>query len=209
MKRRILTAGAVMLGVILLLVGVVCILEHIRDLNTVDETKGDDPIYFYTPDPDANILEDEDYLGLDRRIYVTRGGETTPVTDENVSSHGPAVQTLQTMIDSLIAGDNEAYNALFSRHYYATEGNEPKEAFTMQRVYGIELEIVRQVTQTDSQTGKIYTQYDVIVNYRIARNDGTFRRDIGSDESREQYYVLSDSTGDEVLIDQILNYNYQ
>jgi hypothetical protein len=47
------------------------------------------------------------------------------------------------------------------------------------------------------------------VEYRIRNNNGTFRTDIGHDESRKQYFVLSDSTSRDVLIDQILGYKYR
>ena len=57
--------------------------------------------------------------------------------------------------------------------------------------------------------GKAYTQYVFTVEYKIHKNNGTFRTDIGLDESRRQYFVLSDSTGKEVLIDQIRNVQYK
>jgi hypothetical protein len=53
-----------------------------------------------------------------------------------------------------------------------------------------------------------YTQYEYEVEYKIRLNDGTFRTDIGHDESKKQYFILSDSVSDDVLIDQILDYNY-
>lgn len=206
-KKRVLVAIAVCMGVLVLLAGTVLWLESIAGGDTpTDETN--DPTYFYPSDPSVDIMEDADYLELDRRIHFTRDGEMTIVNDENVESYGPAVQTLSQMIDCIIAGDHEGYNALFSSNYYATEGNEAKDAFTMQRVYDVALEYVRESTQTDKKTGKTYTQYEIIVKYKISRNDGTFRRDIGSNEARKQYYVLSDSTSTNVLIDQIINYNY-
>lgn len=205
-KKRVLIAIVICFGVLVLLGGTVWLLESVADRDTTG-TETDAPLYFYPSDPDVNILEDDDYLSLDRRIYFTRAGETTVVTEENIASYGSAVQALRWMIDCIVAGDSEGYNACFSSHYYATKGNEAKEDFTMQRVYDIELEFVRESVQTD-KSGNSYTQYEIIVKYKIDRNDGTFRRDIGSNEARKQYYVLSDSTGSRVLIDQIMNYNY-
>ncbi len=210
MKRRILLVTAGILVLLILLAGAVMLMERLtaeKAPSAEDDTSV--PLYFYPSEPDVNILEDPDYLGMDRRIYCTQGGETRVVTEDNIDGYGPAVLTLRDMLNAIVSGDHEAYNALFSTNYYATEGNAPKEAFTMQRVYDIELTVVAESKKTDDQTGKTYTQYELIVKYKIARNDGTFRRDIGSNEARKQYYVLSDSTGSQVLIDQVLNYNYQ
>ena len=39
------------------------------------------------------------------------------------------------------------------------------------------------------------------VEYKIHENNGTYRRDIESDASRAQYYVINDSLGDLLLMD--------
>ncbi len=207
MKRRILVVGAVILAVLLLLGGVVVLLEYINAPETPTSVP-EAPIYFYPSEPDVNIMEEQAYLDLDRRIYYTARGETFVLTEENLENYGSAVKVLKQMLDCIIAGDHEGYNALFSSNYYATEGNTAKEDFTMQRVYNIRLEQGDCATVKDTKTGKTYTRYEFIVKYNIARNDGTFRRDIGSDEARKQQFVLSNSTGEAVLIDQINHFVY-
>jgi hypothetical protein len=77
----------------------------------------------------------------------------------------------------------------------------------MQRIYDIKFTKVSETT-VPGEKGK-YTQYEYEVEYKISRNDGLFRTDIGSDESKKQYFILSDSTSENVLIDQILDYNYR
>ena len=77
----------------------------------------------------------------------------------------------------------------------------------MQRLYDIKFTLVNETEKSDER-GK-YTQYEYEVEYKIQLNDGTFRTDIGHDESKKQYYILSDSVAGKVLIDQILNFNYR
>ena len=172
-----------------------------------EETKyPSNTIIFATPDFEYNILEDEEYLSLNRRIYLydERYGITEELTDKNIGAYGEAAIVLRDAINALIAGDADAYNALFSENYYAN--HKPESPFTMQRLYDIKFTLVNETEKSDER-GK-YTQYEYEVEYKIQLNDGTFRTDIGHDESRKQYFVLSDSVTGEVLIDQVLNYIY-
>jgi hypothetical protein len=129
---------------------------------------------------------------------------TEELTDKNVTGYGPAAAVLRAYINAVIAGDADALNALFSENYFAN--HEPEPPFTMQRLYDIKLTKINE-TLVQGEKGK-YTQYEYEVEYKIRLNDGTFRTDIGHDESKKQYFVLSDSVTGEVLIDQILEYNY-
>jgi hypothetical protein len=77
----------------------------------------------------------------------------------------------------------------------------------MQRLYDIKITKVNETVKS-GETGK-YTQYEYEVEYKIRLNDGTYRTDIGHDESKKQYFILSDSVTGDVLIDQILDYKYK
>lgn len=167
-------------------------------------------VIYFDPDYDYDIMQDQEYLGLDRYIYYKdiRTGETIILMEDEIKNYGPAMVTLKAMIDAIIMGDHETYNALFSSNYFAVEGREPEPPFTMQQVYDI---LITRVDVQDIASDELgnYTQYDYTVEYKIHKNNGTFRTDLGHDDSRKQYFVLSDSTGDDVLIDQILGYNYK
>ena len=166
-------------------------------------------IIFYEPDWDLDIMKEAGYLAKDRSVYFcdARYGYTEVLTEKNKDKYGPAVTVLNTMIDCIIRGDHEGYNALLSANYLNTEGNEPEAPFTMQQLYDIKLTLVAEGEK--SENGKTYTQYEFEVEYRIRHNNGTFRTDIDEDESRKQYFVLSDSTSKDVLIDQIIGYVYK
>lgn len=168
------------------------------------ETKKESTIIFYEPDWDLDIMKEPGYLALDRTVYYCdiQYGLTVALDEKNRDDYGPAVILLNRMIELIIAGDAEGYNELFSSNYF--ENHEEEPPFTSQQLYDIKL---TKVKETNMDAG--YTQYEFEVEYRIRNNNGTFRTDIGEGESRKQYFVLSDSTSRDVLIDQILKYNYR
>lgn len=167
-------------------------------------------VIFFDPDYDYDITKDSEYLAKDRAIYYCDllTGVTEALDNKSLYQYGDALPVLKKMIDCIIAGDADGYNKLFSSNYFSIEGREPEEPFTMQQVYDIRFTKVA-VSEKSTEAGKKYTQYEYEVEYKIHKNNGTFRTDIGHDDSRKQYFVLSDSTGENVLIDQILIYTYK
>ena len=163
-------------------------------------------IIFKTRDDDYNVFEDSEYLEYDRQIYYTDGvGTTTVLDEESLKRANSAVNTLYRMIDAIIRGKDEKYNALFSPYYY--KDNDPVDAFHMQPLYDVRIVYIR--TAEVEEDGRTYTRYEYDVSYKICWNDGTFRTDLGHHESRKQCFVLSDRTGSDVLIDQIIEYKYK
>ena len=209
LKRNMIIVLVCMAVFAVVAIPLINLLDNLQSGGTSEETQKLPPssIIFATPDYEYDIMEDEDYLQLNRRIYHfdERSGLTEELTDKNIAGYGPAAGVLREAINAIIAGDADAYNALFSENYYAN--HEPEAPFTMQRLYDIKLTKVNE-TMVSGETGK-YTQYEYEVEYKIRLNDGTYRTDIGHDESKKQYFILSDSVTDDVLIDQILEYNYK
>ena len=207
LKRNMIIVLVCMVAFAVVAIPLISFLDRIQNDGTVEEgTKYPSAsIIFVTPDYEYDIMQDQDYLGMNRRIYHfdEQSGLTEELTDKNIVGYGPAAVVLRDLINAIIAGDADAYNALFSETYYAHY--EPEDPFTMQRVYDIMLTKVGESVVSDKD-GK-YTQYVYVVEYKIQKNDGTFRRDIGHDESRMQRFVLSDRGTGDVLIDEIKN-NY-
>ena len=208
LKRNMIIVLVCMAMFAVVAIPLIRILDGLQNGENEEETKKLPPssIIFATPDYEYDIMQDNDYLQLNRRIYHcdVRSGMTEELTDKNISGYGAAATVLSEYINAVIAGDADALNALFSENYFANHEAEPP--FTMQRLYDIKLTKVNE-TIIVGEKGK-YTQYEYEVEYKIRLNDGTFRTDIGHDESKKQYFVLSDSVTGEVLIDQILDYNY-
>ena len=208
LKRNMIVVLICMVVFAVVAIPLINMLDGLQNGGEEEETKKLPPssIIFATPDYEYDIMQDQDYLQLNRRIYHCddRSGMTEELTDKNVTGYGPAAAVLRAYINAVIAGDADALNTLFSENYFASHEAEPP--FTMQRLYDIKLTKINETIVADEK-GK-YTQYEYEVEYKIRLNDGTFRTDIGHDESKKQYFVLSDSVTGEVLIDQILNYNY-
>ena len=209
LKRNMIVVLVCMAVFAVVAIPLIKVLDNLQGGGTAEETQKLPPssIIFVTPDYDYDIMQDKDYLQLNRRIYHfdERSGLTEELTDKNVAGYGPAARVLQDAINAIIAGDADAYNELFSDNYYAN--HEPEAPFTMQRLYDIKITKVNESLKS-GEKGK-YTQYEYEVEYKIRLNDGTFRTDIGHDESKKQYFILSDSVTGDVLIDQILEYNYK
>ncbi len=211
LKRNILIIAAAMVVFVILAMVFMPVLD--RALNGVDEVETNakpNTVIYYDPDYEYDIMQDAEYLELDRYIYYTdiRMNETIIIPEDKVASYGPAVVTLKTMIDAIIAGDHETYNSLFSSTYFeADDSRKPEPPFTMQQVYDIELTMVE--TKDCIEDNKRYTMYVFDVEYKIHKNNGTFRTDLGHDDSRKQRFILSDSTGSQVLIDQIGDFIYK
>lgn len=208
LKRNMIIVLVCMVVFAVVAIPLINLLDGLQTENVEDETTQKNGNFFIpvTPQYGYDIMQDEDYLQLNRRIYHCddRSGLTEELTDKNAQGYGAAAAVLRAYINAVIAGDADAYNALFSDNYFAN--HEPEAPFTMQRLYDIKLTKINETT-VSGDTGK-YTQYEYEVEYKIRLNDGTFRTDIGHDESKKQYFVLSDSVTGEVLIDQILDYNY-
>jgi len=69
----------------------------------------------------------------------------------------------------------------------------------MQKLYEVSLtkELVEKVEEKDGE----FTRYTFILSYRILKNNGTFRKDIG-DGYRRQYITVTDRNG-QLLIDRV------
>ena len=211
LKKKILIVAAGMVAFTIIAMVLMPVLDRALNKEPHEEetTRRPNTVIYYDPDYEYDIMKDQEYLELDRYIYYkdARTNETIILLDHEIQGYGPAMVTIKKMIDAIIAGDHETYNSLFSKNYFAVEGREPEPPFTMQQVYDILITRMEVTDVVDETLGK-YTMYTYTVEYKIHKNNGTFRTDLGHDDSRKQYFILSNSTGPQVLIDQILGYNY-
>ena len=200
-KKKALVIVIVTIGVALLLV-----LLNLIDFDALaakiagrDEPKSE-PIYFYAPDYDTDILSDEDYLSLNRNLKYRDGPETFIVTDGNYKLFGDLCEFFGRYFESMINGDADTYNSLFSDAYIKENGK--KGRFPMQRVYNMEVTLsLTELLTSGEHRGA--TRRIFAVDYMINMNDGTVRSDVGSDGSRTLYYELI-TEGGETLINAIM-----
>lgn len=206
LKRRMIVVIICLAVFTVIAIPLISFLDNLEKQQSVEEleSKKESTIIFYEPNWELDIMKDPGYLALDRTVYYndSQYGITVALDQKSLTKYGPAVEVLNQMIEYIIAGDADGYNQLLSLNYL--ENNDFEPPFTMQQLYDIKL---TKVKETEMSEG--YTQYEFEVEYRIRQNNGTFRNDIDEDESKKQYYVLSDSTSKDVLIDQIQGYRYK
>ncbi len=162
-----------------------------------DENKAPQNIQFYPVDEDLDILSDPEYLEYDHRVffYDSDSGATYSVEEEDLPTLDPTIRFFHEYFQTIILGDEEAYADCFVSDY-----EEPlPDNFTMQMVYDIYVQ-----PYVSEETGENTFR----VEYKIHKNNGTFRNDMGSDVSRALLFVLQDQ-GSTYLIEEIVPFtNY-
>lgn len=202
-KRR--KKAAIIFVVIVLLLGIASGVA-LAVLDYVDRNSDDGPTNMYsdelhsyifeTPDYELDVTTVDEYMELDRLLYYKDGAEELGLSG-NLKKYGPAVEFFEKYFETVIAGDTDKYNKLFTDHYY--ESNSPKNTFAPQMIYDMHIEKLWKNVEDNCD------RYAFDVSYRIFRNNGTFRNDIDSGASKKLYFELVDVNGT-VKIDRITYY---
>ena len=199
MKKKILLSLAILLGALVVVFGVVKLLELLpkKDAGVPDGTYS-----FYAPYA-GDIMEYPAYLELNRAIKYCADPQGYGLTQEvNESTRGdldPEVIFLCDWIKTIIDGDAVVYNDCFSEAYW--EENPRNYSFHQQMLYNITL--TYQSTEPVSAEEKRVTYR---LEYMIFQNDGSYRRDIGSDMSRPQSVTVSSRTDGTIAIESIVTH---
>ena len=199
LRRRILIVLACMVVFVAVAVPLVNRIERgdVSELATFAPARYN----FEEPDYDYDILRDEGYLGKNRTVLFSDPSRNCAesLDSSNRNSFGEGVTVLDTMINCLIHGDTDGYNRLFTGAYIRENGTQAR--FTMQQLYDIVLTRIESSETTESGKTVVYQKF--YVEYKIRLNNGTYRTDIGNDESRKQVVVLCNRDDGEMLIDQM------
>lgn len=196
-KRMIIAIISVLVALILVWLSVL-LLENIEKKNSADNNAAIDYNFYYA-DFSENIFEDQEYLTLieGEGIRYCEGGLTVSIDESTIGNYGKDIVFFWDFIHNIINGNKDEYNAMFSDQYY--KYNAPKQEFTMQKLY--EVQISKYSTEQVETSSGNYTKSVFVVEYRILKNNGTFRNDIG-DGIRPQYITVTNKSGD-FLIDSI------
>ena len=164
---------------------------------------------FYEADYEKNILEDENYLELDRTVRFTNpdNGITYAIENGNMDEVPTImheyVGLICDFVEYAILGDSEQLNKLFSQEYIDA-GGKTKLDFTMQQLYNIKITYV--TYSSEIVEGITVESYDYWLEYMIRQNNGTFRNDMESDCIKKEYIRVTNRDG--VLgIDVLAPYN--
>ena len=193
MKKKILL---VLGGIVALLLVLFLLVEGIGLLTTLLQEEPEGEYYFY-PTYEGNIMENPEYLDLDRSVVYAENasgyGVSTSITEENREEFDEYVLFLYDYLQTIIAGDEEAYNACFTYDYLNEYGEQ--KSFSPQMLYDMRIALY----------GKEGSDADLRVTYQLDycfyQNDGTFRRDVGSGASRPVYVVLVKDAAGNLRID--------
>lgn len=147
---------------------------------------------FYAADYTENILENKDYARFDRSVMYLEYGSGESLSEANCKTLGVASEFFYRYFEAIIGGDAQAYRALLTEEYIRK--NQPPERFTMQMLYDIRVNM-EQYPSSATYQDQTVTAYYFSVQYKIYRNNGTFRRDIGSNQSKTLYFELLDTPG--------------
>ncbi len=205
-KRGIIIAFAVMAGIVLLwyavIPGIKALSGMIKDKSDGNTPKSDymDRVVshtFYPSNYSEDIYADSDYMARDRRVAYTEGGDTyyIDIGSDGFADHGAPLAFFGRYFDAVIAGEYEDYDKFFTDFYLENQKN--KEQFTPQKLYDIDIRLI------NSKAENGYTTYNYYVSFKIEKNTGTFRNDIGSNSARRVVYELVESDNGEVLINYI------
>lgn len=158
----------------------------------------DYPEYEFAPVYEGDILHYSYYLGKDRDVlyYSNRSGygEAEVLNDETSEAKQ---RLLYSFVQSIICGDEDLYNSFFNQTYYAS--HEPQKPFAQQMLYHIRIYLYSIESMEGGDT--IYTYQ---VDYMIAKNNGTYRNDIGSDMSRSQYVSVRETPNGNASIEDLI-----
>ena len=142
--------------------------------------------YFEEPIYDENVLEDEQYVGLDRYVYLKIGNEINQLSGSSYED-GTMEDFWIDYFNAVVGADSDALNSLHTDYFFKQNGKYGK--FAPQKVYNIKVDIINARRIEEGEYTGAY-QYFAKVNYNIYENNGTFRNDLKSDESREQIFEL-------------------
>ncbi len=157
-------------------------------IDTVSQVSG---IYFFPADYSYNIFEDEIYMSFDRRLKFTEYGETRAVTSSDAEEYGVSGAFFFDYFNYIINGDCDGYKTCFTEEGLRTMTF--PDRFTMQMLYDINVVLYRRESKEISGGTVLSEIYEV--SYRIFENNGTFRGDIPSGETRTLVYEVYISGG--------------
>lgn len=202
-KKGIIIAFALMLSVILVWYAIIPGVNYV--LNAVKQSRKNEytsdymdhikSFVFYPADYNEDITEDAEYMQKNRYISYQKGGDTYIITDGDYSGYDSTVEFFARYFDTVKNGNYKEYDSYFTDKYFEEQSN--KEIFTPQKLY----DIVVKFKGTSSVDGAV--SYIYYVDYKIFKNNGTFRNDIESDSSRTLVYELYVYEDGNILINYI------
>ena len=198
-KKKVKIIIASLIGALVLCVVLIGVLDSVDTGKGAGERETLPPIDEWllheTYDEDFDIMQYEEYLNLDRNIYLNNksAGVMQSISEDDRDLYGEGFAVIYRVITAINEGDHTAYNGYMGAKHLK------KGEFTQQQIYSIS--IVPEREERVSKDGVSYDEYIFTVTYRIHENNGTYRNTIESDVSRPQIFIVNDSTGEFKVMD--------
>ena len=169
----------------------------------IDTNKREPEIYLYTPDWETDIHTLPAYQLLVQDIYYSKDGWNGIAVDKGsyVSVGGKGLKFMADYVETVINGDHEKLNSLFTEAYF--KDNKKYEAFPQQKIFDVVI-TEYQYSSPEYDYGSINDLYYVI-SYRIYRNDGLFRDDIDDVTELPQLFKLLVYSDGSIKIDDVID----
>lgn len=152
---------------------------------------------YFPADFDVDLSKDKEYLKLDSLIHYTYpDGQTFAIQQLDKSVLNEGQRFFVKYFDIATYGKSNEYSSLFTKEYQKNPKGfekDPYRIFAPQRIYDIS---VRELARTEkSDTSFTYDGNPCvfgfyIVDFKILKNDGLFRRDIEENASRPLIFEL-------------------
>lgn len=193
MRKRLLITIGIVLGLIALLMGTIFILKACREPEEFSL-----PDTYFHPTYKGDIFGYYDYMQKrpDVILYCDDPdgiGRTTSVEEHRKDEFAPEVFYLRDFLQIMMHADIDAYNNCFNEIYY--KDHDQQEPFSQQMIYAAE---IRLVSQEDGKNGEKISTYYLL--YKLYENDGSLRRDVGSDAIVPMRIVLRTMPTGEISI---------
>ncbi len=150
---------------------------------------GDEPeekkneIQYHLPSYDKNIFENKAYLEFQRDLIFGFGGVEQVYSFDELDEVSPECGFFLSYFQTVINGDYEKYPDFFLEGIL-----EEKPKFTMQMIY--EPYVKFHSESKDKINGEEVVLQNYLVQYKIFKNNGTFRKGVSSNTAVPQIYQL-------------------
>lgn len=169
----------------------------------VDEGREDREIFLYTPDWETDISTLSSYQALVSDIIYSPDGSNTVAVDKNtyVSVGGNGLKFMAEYVDTVISGDHEKLNSMFTDDYF--KDHKKYSAFPQQKLF--EIRITKYSYSSPEYQNSTTSDLYYIISYRIYRNDGLFRNDIDDSCELPQLIKILRYSDGTMKIDDVIN----
>lgn len=194
MRKKLLIVLAFTAGIIAVLTTVFLIVKAFQEKDEPFSL----PDSYFSPTYHGDIFEYPDYLEKrpDVILYCDDPdglGRTTSIDEEREDEFAPEVLYLRDFLKIMMHADVDAYNSCFNEIYY--KNHTKQAAFSQQMIYEAE---IRFAGQEEGAGGERTATYYLF--YKLYQNDGSLRRDVGSDAVVPMRVVLRTATNGEISI---------